>query len=178
MSKGDSGHFLGTNGANIANSSFNSETESSTAYTATASLKNHIVNPESSTSGKQGIKGAHHKGNFINEVNRIGAKTTGSIENSQIKGVEKISYKMPKKDKFGNTTGEFQSKTHHKTVYDTSKIRTDQYIKRGLAAANNAASKSTNGKLKREWTGTDSQGVKWRGYCDSKGNITSFYPED
>lgn len=178
MSKGGSGNFSGTKGENIANNSLKLDTMSKNTYTATASLKNHIVNPERSTSGKQGIKGAHHKGNFISEVNRVGAKTTNSIQNSQIKGVEKVSYKMPRKDKFGKLTGEFQSKTHHKTVYDTSKIRTEQYIKRGLEAANNAASKSTNGKLKREWTGTDKQGVKWRGYCDSKGNITSFYPED
>lgn len=178
MSKSMSGHFSGTKGANIANNSLKSDTKSSSSYTTTASLKNHIVNPEPSASGKQGIKGAHHKGNFINEVNRVGARTTNSIKNSQIKGVERISYKMPKKDRFGKVTGEFQSKTHHKTVYDTSKIRTEQYIKRGLEAANNAASKSANGKLRREWTGIDKQGVKWRGYCDSKGNITSFYPED
>lgn len=178
MSKSTSGHFSGTKGANVANNSLKSEAKSNSTYTATSSLKNHIVNPEPVTSGKQGIKGAHHKGNFINEVNRVGAKTTSSVENSHIKGVEKISYKMPKKDKYGHATGEFQSKIHHKTVYDTSKIKTDQYIKRGLEAANNAASKSSNGKLRREWTGTDNQGVKWRGYCDSKGNITSFYPED
>ena len=178
MSKSGSGHFSGTKGANVASNSLKSETKNISSYTATDSLKNHIVNPEPVTSGKQGIKGAHHKGNFIGEVNRVGAKATNSVENSHIKGVEKISYKMPKKDKFGNATGEFQSKTHHKTVYDTSKIQTDQYIKRGLEAANNAASKSSNGKLRREWTGTDKQGVKWRGYCDSKGNITSFYPED
>ncbi len=178
MSKGSSGHFGGTGGAKIASDSSKSETNNSTTYKATASLKDHIVNPEPITSGKQGIKGAHHRDNFISEVNRVGAKTTNSVKNSHIKGVEKISYKMPKKDKFGHATGEFQSRTHHKTIYDASKISTNEYIKRGLEAANNAASKSTGGKLRREWTGIDKQGVKWRGYCDSKGNITSFYPED
>lgn len=178
MSKGGSGHFSGTKGANVASKSLKSETKSSTTYTSTSSLKNHIVNPESSTSGKQGIKGAHHKENFLKEVDRIGAKTTGSTNNSQMNGVEKISYNMPKRDKAGNPTGEYQSKTHYKTVYDSSKISSQQYINRGLEAANNAAKHSSTGKLGREWTGTDNSGVKWHGYCDSNGNITSFYPED
>lgn len=47
-------------------------------------------------------------------------------------GVEKISYKMPKKDRQGKPTSEFQSSTKTKTIYDSSKISTDQYIKQGL----------------------------------------------
>ena len=69
-------------------------------------------------------------------------------------------------------------KSFKKTVYDSSKINTDTYIKWGLQAANNAASSSSSGKLGHEWTGTDNQGVKWHGYCNDKGEITSFYPED
>lgn len=85
---------------------------------------------------------------------------------------------MPKKDKYGNPTGEFKTKTFKKTVYDPSKIDTDTYIKRGLEAANNSARSSSSEKLGHEWTGTDNQGVKWPGYCDKTGKITSFYPED
>jgi hypothetical protein len=85
---------------------------------------------------------------------------------------------MPKRDKTGKPTGEYQSRTHDKTVYDPVKISTNKYIKWGLEAANNAAKKSSSGKLGREWTGTDSNGVKWHGYCDDSGNITSFYPDD
>ena len=72
----------------------------------------------------------------------------------------------------------YKSKSFKKTVYDPSKINTDTYIKWGLQAANNAASSSPSGKHGREWTGTDNQGVKWHGYCNDKGEVTSFYPED
>ncbi len=95
-----------------------------------------------------------------------------------MEGVEKISYKMPMKDAKGNLTGEFKSKTFYKTVYDPAKVSTKQYIKQGLQAANNGAMALSTGKLGREWTGTDNQGVKWHGYCDKNGEITSFYPED
>lgn len=130
-----------------------------------------------SESGRDGIKGAHNKEVFLNEIKRIGAKITESTPHSQIDGVEEIGYKMPKKDMYGNFTGEYQSSTHYKTVYDPSKIDTDAYIRRGLEAANNSASLSF-GRLDREWTGTDKQGVKWHGYCDSNGKISSFFPED
>jgi len=173
MSKPESGLFGGTQGASKATSK-----KSVKVYSATEALKNHIENAEPSSSGKAGIKGAHNKDNFLNEIDRIGAHTTSTAPNSQIDGVEKISYQMPKKDKTGKPTGEYQSKTHDKTVYDPAKISTDNYIKWGLEAANSAATKSPSGKLGHEWTGTDSNGVKWHGYCDDSGNITSFYPED
>ncbi len=41
-------------------------------------------------------------------------------------------------------------------------------------AVNNASSK---GVLGREWEGYDGQGIKWRGYTDKDGAVTSFYPE-
>lgn len=173
MSKGNSGFFSGTKGNDAA-----SDKATSSPYKATQALRNHIENPEPSSSGSDGIKGAHHKENFLKEVDRLGAKTTGTTPNTQVDGVEQISYKMPKKDKYGNPTGEFKTKTFKKTVYDPSKIDTDTYIMRGLEAANNTARSSSSGKLGREWTGIDDQGVKWHGYCDKTGKITSFYPED
>ncbi len=175
MSKANSGLFSGTKGG--ANDS-GANKGASGPYKATQALKNHIENPEPSSSGSDGIKGAHHKENFLKEADRIGAKTTGTKPNSQIDGVEQISNKMPKKDKYGNPTGDFKAKSFKKTVYDPSKISTDTYIKWGLQAANNAAKATTSGKLSREWTGTDNQGVKWHGYCDSNGEIISFFPED
>ena len=178
MSKADSGLFSGTKGNGSGGGSNTGNRKSSSPYKATQALKDHIENPQPSSSGSDGIKGAHHKDNFLKEVDRIGAKTTGTTPNSQIDGVEQISYKMPKKDKYGNPTGELKSKTFKKTVYDPAKIGTDTYLKWGLEAANNAASSSPSGKLGREWTGTDNNGVKWHGYCDKNGEITSFYPED
>lgn len=170
---------VGSNVSTSASSAlFENDDTTVQLYQATEALKNHIENAETSQSGKSGIKGAHNKDNFLHEVNRIGAKITGSTPNSQIDGIEQISYKMPKKDKFGKPTGEFKTQTFKKTAYDPTKISTDEYIERGLQAANNSARKSKPGKLDREWSGTDNKGVNWHGYCDENGNITSFYPED
>lgn len=154
----------------------NDSTEFS-SYKSTCDLGKHIEYAEPTKSSKEGIKGAHNKDNFLKEINHVGAKITETVPNSQMDGVEKISYKMPMKDVKGNLTGELKAKTFYKTVYNPEKISTDSYIERGLQAANNAAESST-GKLNREWTGTDNQGIKWHGYCDKNGNITSFYPED
>ena len=178
MSKSDSGLFSGTKSNGVDSGSGTSGKVASSLYKATQALRDHIENPELTSSGSDGIKGAHHKENFLKEVDRIGAKTTGTTPNTQVDGVEQISYKMPKKDKYGNPTGEFKTKTFKKTVYDPSKIDTDTYIKWGLEAANNTARSSSSGKLGHEWTGIDNQGVKWHGYCDKNGEITSFYPED
>ena len=109
MCKSGSGLFGGTQGADKAAS-----IKSAKVYSATEALKNHIENAEPTSSGKSGIKGAHNKDNFLNEIDRIGAHTTSTTPNSQIDGVEKISYQMPKKDKTGKPTGEFQSKIHDK----------------------------------------------------------------
>lgn len=152
--------------------------ESKPKYTETPALRNHIEKADISGSGKAGIKGGHKKDNFLQAVSDVGAKITGREANSQMDGVEKISYKMPKKDRQGKPTSEFQSSTKTKTVYDSSKISTDQYIKQGLQAANNAAKSSASGELGHEWSGTDNKGIRWHGYCDDSGNITSFYPED
>ena len=176
MGAGFHGGFGGTQGAKEPASS--KVDEKGFSYKSTASLRKHIESAESTKSGREGIKGAHHKNNLIKEANRIGAKITKTDPNSQMESVEKISYKMPMKDAKGNLTGNYKSKTFNKTVYDPAKISTDKYIKQGLQAANNAAKKSSSGKLGREWTGTDNKGVNWHGYCDKNGNITSFYPED
>jgi hypothetical protein len=149
-----------------------------TVYHATAALIDHIENPQPTSSTNEGIKGAHKRDNFQKEVDRIGARAINHQKNSQMDGVEKITYQMPKKDRYGNPTGDYKNKRFEKTVYDPSKISTSSYVKRGIQAANNAAKSSSTGKLGREWSGTDNHGVTWHGYCDSDGNITSFYPED
>ena len=173
MGAGYHGGFGDTSGSKGKNSSDNGN-----KYKETKLLRNHIEKADTSGNGKAGIKGGHKKDNFLSAVDKVGAKITDTQTNSQIDGVEKISYKMPKKDRQGNPTSEFQSSTKTKTVYDSNKISTDQYIKQGLEAANNAAKNSTTGKLGHEWSGTDNKGIKWHGYCDDSGNITSFYPED
>ncbi len=176
MSKGNCWLFSGTSKANSDTSK--KALPKATSYRSTSTLRKHIESAEPTKSGKEGIKGAHHKDNFIEEANRIGAKITETTPHSQMDGIEIIAYKMPMKDGKGNLTGGFKSKTLYKTVYNPSIVSTDQYLKQGLQAAKNASKSSTTGKLGREWTGTDNEGVKWRGYCDNYGNITSFFPEN
>lgn len=173
MGAGYHGGF-GTTTGSRSKESYNTTTK----YKETPALRNHIENADISGSGKAGIKGGHKKDNFLFAVDEVGAKITGTQPNSQMDGVEKISYKMPKKDRQGKIISEFQSSTKKKTVYDSNKISTNQYMKQGIEAANDAAKKSPTGKLGHEWSGTDSKGNKWHGYCDDSGNITSFYPED
>ena len=95
-----------------------------------------------------------------------------------INGVTTIEYQMPKLYRTGTPIpGEYQSGVPKvKTVYDSNIINTDEYIDRGLQAANNAASQYPDGILPREWVGVDDSGVTWRGYYES-GEITSMYPE-
>lgn len=173
MGAGYHGGFGNTSGSKSGTSS-----DSGNKYVATRALRMHIENVDTSGNGECGIKGAHKKVNFLSAIDVIGAKIAYIKKNSQIYGVEKIFYKLPKKDKKGNRTTEFSSKLKSKTVYDSNIISTNQYIKQGLEAANNAAKNSASGKLGHEWNGTDNKGIKWHGYCDDSGNITSFFPED
>lgn len=86
----------------------------------------------------------------------------------------KITYQVPSLDaKTGQKIG-WKAKPFDKTVYDPKLISDEDFIKRGKEAVNNASSK---GVLGREWEGYDGQGIKWRGYTDKDGAVTSFYPE-
>jgi len=55
-------------------------------------------------------------------------------------------------------------------------ISDDEFISRGIEAANDALANSSDGTLPREWTGIDSEGIMWRGYFED-GEMTSFYPQ-
>ena len=101
-----------------------------------------------------------------------------TIPSVRIAGIEKIFYKMPRKDIAGNLTGEYQTGIKAKTVYDPQKISTETYLQWGLEAANNALKRAKTKSLGREWSGMDNQGVSWHGYCDAEGKIISFFPED
>ena len=143
-------------------------------YTLTENLRKHIEDVDLSVPRKRGIGGAHNKNNFLkNDI-----KVVSITPNNNIKGVETIEYQMPKLDKTGTPIpGEYQGGTPKvKTVYDPDVISTDEYLKRGLEAANNASKNYTDGILPREWVGIDNQGVSWRGYC-ADGEISSMYPE-
>lgn len=92
-------------------------------------------------------------------------------------GVKTVEYKMPKLNPDGTPTGEYGAKVFKKTIYDPDIISDDEFIKRGIEAANDAITKSHDGIMPREWSGVDSKGITWHGYFGD-GNITSFFPEE
>ena len=146
-------------------------------YEATDKLKDHIINGSENV-GASGINGAHNKENFTKLAEKNGIRIDSIAPNSQMDGVEKIQYSIPKKGRDGKPTSEFKASKKYKTVYNPNVISNDKYIRYGIEAANNAVKNSSTGKLKREWSGIDNQGIEWHGYCDGDGNITSFYPND
>ncbi|WP_312355388.1 CdiA family toxin C-terminal domain-containing protein, partial [Aminipila sp.] len=140
----------------------------------TSELENHIKYTDSTVPRKRGIGGAHNADEFLkNDIQIVSTKP-----NTNIKGVETVEYQLSKLDKTGTPIpGEYQSgKPFSKTIYDPKIISDETYMKRGIEAANNALSTSTDGTLPRIWSGVDKQGVAWRGYYED-GVITSFYPE-
>lgn len=144
---------------------------STPSYAVAANLRQHVT--EAYDNGRQGIGGGHERGAFEAKLAEMGGKVEERMPCESIDGVEKVAYRLPKKGPDGKPTGEMRAKTYSKTVYDTSKISTDEYLRRGLEAANDAAE---GGNIPGKWFGTDGQGVKWRGYAEN-GEIKSFYPE-
>ena len=143
-------------------------------YKITDKLKAHIENIDVNVPRKRGIGGAHRKDVFMQNDIQIISETPIS----NINGVTTIEYQMPKLDRTGAPIpGEYQSGASKvKTIYDPNIISTDEYLDRGLQAANNAVSQYPDDILPREWVGVDNSGVTWRGYYEN-GEITSMYPE-
>ena len=143
-------------------------------YNIDDELRNHIELIDVTVSRKRGIGGAHNKEEFLKNDIQI----VKSTPHSEIDGVEIIEYQMQKLDKTGVAIpGQYQTGIPKvKTIYDPNIISTDEYLQRGLDAANNAAKYCVDGILPKEWVGFDKKGVKWRGYYRF-GKITSFYPE-
>uniref|UniRef100_UPI003EBE47F1 CdiA family toxin C-terminal domain-containing protein n=1 Tax=Bacillus maqinnsis TaxID=3229854 RepID=UPI003EBE47F1 len=134
------------------------------------SLEEHIRKVDPDVPRRRGIGGAHNRDEFMkNDVNILNVK-----KHDTLPGVEKITYQVPSLDaKTGQKTG-WREKSFDKTVYDPKLISDEEFIKRGKEAVDNAFSR---GVLGREWQGYDGKGIKWRGYTDKNGEVTSFYPE-
>lgn len=111
--------------------------ETQILYKETPELREHIENPSLGRKWKDGIKGGHNKLKFMEIVKQLGLKVTNIKPHPTMKGIENIYYKMPIKDKTGATTSEYSKGIRFKTVYDPNIISLDQFIKRGIEAANN-----------------------------------------
>ncbi|MDI3412205.1 CdiA family toxin C-terminal domain-containing protein [Bacillus sonorensis] len=119
---------------------------------------------------RRGIGGAHNKNEFL----KNNVKILSVQKHPKLKGIEKVVYKVPSLDpKTGEITG-WRAQEFKKTIYDPSVISDDDFLKFGKEAAADAASK---GNLTRVWEGYDSNGVKWIGYTDTNGTVTSFFPD-
>ncbi|MGG0824579.1 pre-toxin TG domain-containing protein [Paenibacillus turicensis] len=133
-------------------------------------LEVHLKYVDSKVPRSRGIGGAHNKEEFY----RNGVNILNVEKHPLMPEVEKVTYQIPSIDgKTGQVTG-WKAKEYLKTIYDPKVMSDEEYIRLGKEAANNAHSK---GKLGREWDGYDKNGVKWMGYTDSSGTVTSFFPE-
>jgi len=145
---------------------------SKTIFNSTPELEAHIKNIDPSVPRKRGIGGAHNSKEFFKNDVAIVSETP-----SKIPGVKTVEYRMPKLNADGTPTGEYGARVFKKTIYDPDIISDDEFIKRGLEAANDAISKADDGIMPREWTGVDIEGITWHGYFED-GEITSFFPDE
>ncbi|MBF2478987.1 EndoU domain-containing protein [Listeria marthii] len=137
----------------------------------TPELEDHIRNTDPNVPRKRGIGGAHNSEEFFKNDVEIVKQTP-----TDIPGVSVVEYRIPELDVKGNPTGRYKKTIYKKTIYNPKVISDEEYINRGLEAANNATSNPDDGSLPREWTGKDNTGKTWRGYYED-GKITSFYPD-
>lgn len=158
--------------AGLSYASYKATTLSNNTFKPTATLESHLKNMDPKVPRKRGIGGAHNSVEFYKNDVQIVSKT-----NSKVSGVVVVEYKMPKLNMDGTPTGEYGNKVFVKTIYDPQFISDQNYVKRGIEAANNAMLHTKDGTMPREWIGVDSKGVTWRGYYQD-GEITSFFPEN
>ncbi|WP_124061404.1 CdiA family toxin C-terminal domain-containing protein [Gordonibacter sp. Marseille-P4307] len=133
------------------------------------------VNGWHKDAGRDGISGGHEKSAFEEKLREIGGRVIEETNILGIDGMKSVRYEVPKKDKAGNPTSEMSTISTPKSVYDKNVISAEEYMRRGLEAANNAAT-ANNGSLSRSWNGTDNNGIKWKGYLDDNGNVSTLYP--
>lgn len=145
-------------------------------YFANQQLLKHTTEAEYG-GRKAGIIGGHEKSSFEAKGKELGISIEKRTPDPNINGVERVDYRLPKRDASGKPTGEFQTDVKTKTIYDSAVISTVEYIARGIQAANEAASHAPSGKLGHRWAGVDDHGVTWVGYIGSDGNVKTFYPQ-
>ena len=160
-------------------------------------LKEHCEPSELkySTSGKPrgNLDGAHNQQYFKNFSEEAGAINVKNITEEKTylelgvdeeylkqfkeSGFSVYEYQLPRRGK-GGILPPIEQRTYKdgfsKTVYNPDIISTDDYIKRGLEAANDAL--SHGGIYGHRWEGLDSQGIKWVGYFDDKWEMSTLFP--
>lgn len=137
-------------------------------------MADHIRLRDTTVARSKGIGGAHNLDEFNAAASAENIRITNRTPHPSQAGIEKIEYQIPALDAAGNPTGGYKAKVFEKTVYDPKVISDADMLRLGQEAANEALSR---GALTREWTGTASNGMRFRGYLDDAGNVRSFFPE-
>ncbi|MFC4258571.1 CdiA family toxin C-terminal domain-containing protein [Marinobacter lacisalsi] len=131
----------------------------------------HIIYRDFDVPRRRGIGGAHNGDEFLKYSNEF--KVEEIIPHPTVDGIETVRYRMAALDKAGDPTGEYRAAILEKTVYDPSKVSNEQFLDWGRQAAAEAQSA---GRLNREWVGTASNSLEFRGYLDETGAVKSFFP--
>ena len=137
-------------------------------------LPGHIRFQDHTVPRAKGIGGAHSTDAFDPAVTAMGARVNSRTPHPTLLGVEKRNYSIPSLDSLGVPTGGFKAKPSEKTVYDPTIISHADFLTWGREAANDALARRA---LTREWTGTASNGIVFRGYLNSRGAVRSFFPD-
>ena len=130
-------------------------------------LARHLMAQDTSVARRNGVGGAHNVEAFIPAYRAIGARIKKVTRHPTVPGITKVEYQIP-------IPGQYKAKIFVKTVYNPKVISHAEMLQFGTEAANNAQS---HGNLTREWTGTATNGLRFRGYLDAEGNVRSLFPE-
>ncbi len=148
-----------------------------------AGIEDHIIYQDKSVARADGVGGAHN----LNEFKKVLA-IKGTSEELKVSRIDdhpsrkgtfyKYVYQIRALDGTAKPTVApaelWKAQIFQKTVYDPAKVSNENYIKMGKEAAENANSKGT---LTREWTGTSKDGILFRGYLNTAGEVKTFYPD-
>ncbi|KMN45677.1 hypothetical protein VK90_07870 [Bacillus sp. LK2] len=139
--------------------------------------ENHLKNVEK-VNAKRGVSGGHN----LDEFRRTLAPKDVNFEDliitkkshPTINGVYEIEYRIPRKDMAENIAKPITYKDIYtpKTVYDPKVVSDAQMFEWGKNAMQNGTIQADG----RTVIGTSSNGLKFKGFLDSEGNIKNFYP--
>jgi len=137
-------------------------------------LPGHLQFQDHTVPRSSGIGGAHSVDAFDPAVTAMGARVNSRTQHHTLPGVERVDYSIPALDHTGRPTGGCKATPFRKTVYDPTQVSHADFLALGREAANDAVAR---GALTREWTGTASNGVVYRGYLNDRGAVRSFFPD-
>ena len=128
------------------------------------------------------MTGGHREDVFLARLKELDGEIISKRTIPGMDGVQVVEYRLPVRDNLKNIvrdeSGEVVfKKSTRKTIYDPSKISTDEYISRGLEAADNLKKIPTEYQKNVRFIGVDSQGFKWEIIVkENTTEIDTFWP--